>query len=94
MLYGQEALTINSRFINEINDELIDIDNKQEPKIKIVENKIYDTEQIYKYGDKIEHETYGIGVVIEVNKTLITVAFNKNIGIKKLLKNHKSIKKI
>lgn len=94
MIYGQEALSINSRFINEINGDLINIDNKQEIKVKPLENKIHDTEQIYKYGDKVEHESYGLGVVIEVNSTIITVAFNKNIGIKKLLKNHKSIKKV
>ena len=34
------------------------------------------------------------GVVIEVKGDFITVAFAKNFGIKKLLKNHKSIKKI
>ena len=40
------------------------------------------------------HETYGRGVVIEVDKMLVTVAFNNKIGIKKLMKNHKSLKKM
>ena len=55
---------------------------------------VYDTEQSYNYGDKIIHDIYGEGVVIEVTSTILTIAFNKNIGIKKLLKNHKSIRRV
>ena len=57
-------------------------------------NKIYDSDQTYNYGDKVEHDTYGLGVVIEVTNTILTVAFNKNVGIKKILKNHKSIRRV
>jgi DNA helicase-2/ATP-dependent DNA helicase PcrA len=45
-----------------------------------------------KQGDTIEHETLGLGVVIKVDGSLIDVAFKT--GVKKLMKNHKSIKKI
>ena len=45
-------------------------------------------------GDIIMHTIYGRGVVTEVNGDFISVAFAKNYGIRKLLKNHKSIKKI
>ena len=48
----------------------------------------------FKDGDIVMHMIYGRGVVIEVAGNFITVAFAKNFGIKKLLKNHKSIKKI
>ena len=51
-------------------------------------------EAIYNYGDKVEHDTYGIGVVIEVTNTILTIAFSKDIGIKKILKNHKSIRRV
>ena len=54
---------------------------------------VYDSDQTYSYGDKVIHDTYGEGVVIEVTNTILTVAFNKNIGIKKILKNHKSIRR-
>ena len=43
-------------------------------------------------GDKIEHESLGLGVVVRVEGDLIDVAFKT--GIKKLMKNHKSIKRI
>ena len=94
MIYGQEMLSVTSRFVNEIDEELIDFVNQEPKKIIKKEKNVYDSDQEYSYGDKVEHDTYGIGVIIEVNKSIITVAFNKNIGIKKLLKNHKSIKKV
>ena len=40
------------------------------------------------------HTIYGRGVVIDVNDSLVTVAFAKNFGIKKLMKNHKSLRKM
>ena len=55
---------------------------------------MYSTDQTYNYGDRVEHDTYGLGVVIEVTNTILTVAFDKKVGIKKLMKNHKSIKKV
>lgn len=48
----------------------------------------------YKNGDIVEHDTYGKGVVINCDKMIVTVAFNNNIGVKKLMKNHKSLKKV
>lgn len=93
-IYGIDQIGIKSRFINEIDNDLLELDNKEELKAIKKENKMYDSDQEYTYGDKIEHDTYGIGVVIEVSKTIITVAFKNGIGIKKLLKNHKSIRRI
>ena len=93
-IYGIDQIGIKSRFINEIDNDLLELDNKEELKAIKKENKMYDSDHEYTYGDKIEHDTYGIGVVIEVSKTIITVAFKNGIGIKKLLKNHKSIRRI
>ena len=93
-IYGIDQIGIMSRFINEIDNDLLELDNKEELKAIKKENKMYDSDQEYTYGDKIEHDTYGVGVVIEVSKTIITVAFKNGIGIKKLLKNHKSIRRI
>ena len=93
-IYGMDQIGIKSRFINEIDSDLLELDNKEEVKVVKKENKMYDSDQEYTYGDKIEHDTYGVGVVIEVSKTIITVAFKNGIGIKKLLKNHKSIRKV
>lgn len=40
------------------------------------------------------HTIYGRGVVVGVDDTFVTVAFQKRYGIKKLMKNHKSIRKV
>lgn len=93
-IYGVDQLGIKSRFISEIDNDLLEFDNEEKIKNVKKENKMYDNDQEYKYGDKINHEVYGMGVVIEVSKTIITVAFRNGIGIKKLLKNHKSIRKV
>ncbi len=94
MIYGVESASVISRFINEIDKDLLDYENKDEIKIIKKEKKIYDKDQVYHYGDKIIHDTYGEGVVIEVTNTILTIAFKKEIGIKKMLKNHKSIRRV
>lgn len=94
MIYGQESPSILSRFVKEINEDLLECENKDEKKQVKKEKNIYDSDQTYSYGDKVEHDTYGLGVVIEVTNTILTVAFNKNVGIKKILKNHKSIRRV
>ncbi len=94
MLYGQEQISVLSRFVNEIDEDLIDKPQEEQKVIIKKEKNIYEENQEYSYGDKVMHDTYGVGVVIEVNKTIITVAFSKEIGIKKLLKNHKSVRRI
>ncbi len=98
MLYGKESLNLPSRFIEEIDDELLEVENK----VKVVsstmnfnKNKMYSSDDVeYKTGEVVLHESYGRGVVVGVDKLLITVAFNNSVGIKKLMKNHKSIKKL
>ena len=95
MLFGKDCINPPSRFIKEIGDELLDVDNPN-----MLEEKKIDKSKMYsasndeiKCGDVINHEKYGKGVVVDDSNGLITVAFNKNIGLKKLMKNHKSIVK-
>ena len=85
-----------SRFIKEIDQDLLDIDNeKMLPEEHINKEELYSKEDVdFQEGDVLMHIIYGRGVVIEVKGDFITVAFAKNFGIKKLLKNHKSITKI
>ena len=95
MLYGKDCINAPSRFIKEIDNDLLEVDNEnifEEKKLDIKEVYSKDNNEI-KCGDIINHEKYGKGVVVDDDKGMITVAFNKNIGIKKLLKNHKSIVK-
>lgn len=93
MLYGKDNMNIPSRFIAEIDDTLIET-NESKDNLKVVNKKEMYTEanNEIKEGDLIEHDDYGSGVVIKDENKLITVAFKT--GVKKLMKNHKSIKKV
>ena len=94
MIYGREEINIPSRFINEINGDLLNIENIDEKKIVKKEKNIYTEDVMYSYGDKVMHDKFGMGVVVCINKDILSIAFSKDIGIKQFLKNHKSIKKI
>ncbi len=97
MLYGKDVMNSPSRFIKEIDPELLEVENeKMMPEEQINREELYhnDGDITFADGDIIMHTLYGRGVVIDIKGDFITVAFAKNYGIKKLLKNHKSIKKI
>ena len=94
MLYGEEKNNVPSRFINEIDEKLLNVENASKEAVIKKEKNVYEDDVDYKYGDKVLHDKFGVGVVIDINKSIISIAFNKDIGIKQLLKNHKSIKKI
>ena len=97
MLYGKDVINPPSRFIKEITPELLEVNNeKMLPEEQINKEELYhkEGEVEFKDGDIIMHTIYGRGVVTSVKGDFITVAFAKNFGIRKLLKNHKSIKKI
>lgn len=94
MLYGRDMINAPSRFIEEIDDELLDSNNLVEKTFKKERMYIENKNDDLKPGDKVKHATYGEGVVITVDKELATIAFNQEIGIKTLIKTHKSLKKL
>ena len=96
-LYGREVVNPVSRFIKEMNPEFLEIENeKMQPEEKINKKDLYNhnLDVEFKSGDVIMHLIYGRGVIVSVEGDYITVAFSKNYGIKKLIKNHKNIKKM
>ena len=96
MLYGKDVINPPSRFIKEIDQKLLEVENEQmfEPE-KVNKEELYVNDNVeFVAGDVIMHTIYGRGVIIEVKGDFLTVAFAKNYGIKKLMKNHKSITKI
>ena len=99
MLYGQTQVNAPSRFIDEIDDKYLEREKKTtsifSKVTKINKERMYRTNNVdYNIGDNIRHEDYGEGVVTAVDKKIITVAFPHPIGIKKFIKNHRSITKI
>ena len=99
MLFGQTQVNAPSRFMEEIDKKYLEIENKKTGVVNKMksftkEKMFHSTDANYEVGDHIEHTDYGIGVVLAVDKSIITVAFPHPIGTKKLMKNHKSISKV
>ena len=97
VLYGKDQVNPPSRFIGEIDKDLIETNDrevKNEP-VKINKEEKFYTEDIeWKVGDYAYHDVFGAGRVVEVTNSLISIAFKMPYGIKKLMKNHKSLKKV
>ena len=98
LLYGQENSNPQSRFISEISDDYLE---KEEVKQNTLfgNKKIFTSSNINKYeeysvGEKIKHDKYGEGVIITVENSILTIAFPHPHGIVKIMKGHKSIKKL
>jgi DNA helicase-2/ATP-dependent DNA helicase PcrA len=98
MLYGKLTVNMPSRFIGEINDNLLDVENKMKEQIKVNKSLLYDDEPSsdndYKKGDLVNHISFGKGIVTDVDDRFVTIAFSYKIGTKKLLKNYKGIRKV
>ena len=93
-LFGKTSVNMPSRFISEIDDEYIDKPSiKKEFISKLDKTKMFNLDNGLNVGDNVVHDSYGPGVVVMVDKSIATIAF-KAVGIKKLMKNHKSIKKV
>ena len=95
MLFGNTNRNMPSRFIEEIDKQYLDIEtknsiNKMVTKVK----KIIDKNADYEVGERISHTDFGEGIVINVDKSILTVAFPHPIGIKKLMKGHPNITKL
>lgn len=97
-LFGKDQINPPSRFIAEIDQDLIDSTQnkpKEEKEIKInKEDKLRKEAVNYAVGDYVYHEVFGAGRIVEVTNTLLSIAFKSPHGIKKLMKNHKSISKV
>ena len=95
MLYGKTTSNAPSRFISEIQGDVLETLNSSVKEEKVInKEELYsDTDVEYKKGDLVMHTIYGKGVVIDVDEKFVNIAFAKNFGIRKLMKNHKSLKK-
>ena len=94
-LYGLDSVNPPSRFIGEINHELLDIDTEEAKSMSnSTSNYTIDENVEYQIGEHIIHNTYGEGVVVSVEDKILTVAFPHPVGIKMLMKGHSSFHKM
>ena len=96
VLFGEDSINPPSRFISEIDESLIDSNTKKTEEVKHInkEDVIRDEDVDYQVGDYVVHEHFGAGKVVDVTNSLVSVAFKHPYGIKKLMKNHKSLTKV
>ena len=98
LLNGQENANPQSRFINEISEEYLDKEELLKKEMfgskKIFKSSNINKYEEYKPGEKVKHDKYGEGVIISVETSILTIAFAHPHGIVKIMKGHKSIKKI
>jgi len=98
LLYGNDCYNKPSRFISEINPNNIEYvtskENVYNVDFKNSEHFVIDSSAEYTVGEKIYHDIFNEGIVISVDGSVLTIAFSHPYGVKKLLKGHKSIKKI
>ena len=91
MLYGMASSNSPSRFIGEISDEYLDKDVKSD---NFNKEDLIDKNIEYSVGDHVIHSIYGEGVVVAIGGTVLSIAFSHPYGIKKIMKGHKSIRKV
>ena len=97
VLFGNEQINPPSRFLGEIDKDLLETNTvaRKESEQKIDVNSVLRDEEVdYQIGDYVVHDHFGRGKVVDVTNSLVTVAFPIPFGVKKLLKNHKSLAKI
>jgi DNA helicase-2/ATP-dependent DNA helicase PcrA len=103
-MYGHFMNNLDSQFIDEIDSDYLDRRGMYQPKklnfekpkqrksIELDENKYTyeEVKQSVSVGNKIDHKTFGKGVVVAIEDDKIRVAFPSPIGIKILIKDHPS----
>ena len=100
MLFGQENYNPPSRFINEISEEYLDIDNsaidnnEKEIVVKKDYSANFDHSVEFNVGDHVVHDAFGNGIIVKVDKSILSIAFPHPVGIKTFMKGHKSIRKV
>lgn len=97
VLFGKIQSNVPSRFIEEINPEDVEKlfeENKSTKEIKINKKDNFNDEDLeLKVGDHVEHNAYGNGIVVSIQKSVATIAFSNSVGIKKILTTYKGLKK-
>ena len=97
LLFGTVNMNPPSRFISEIDDNLIEKQENEESLMNkaFEKSKFYEGEAIdFKPGEVVLHASFGKGVVVDIDDRFVTVAFNKRFGVKKFLNNYKGLRRI
>ena len=106
--YGMRSANPESMFIREISETYLNktgIESRPRPSFTLkeaMESKApkrqiktvsLNSGSTWNSGDKVEHDTFGEGVVVGVKGEVISIAFSAPHGIKKLMGSHPALKK-
>ena len=95
MLFGNTNMNQPSRFIAEIDNNLIEKEESKTENKAFNKTNFYEGDRIdYKHGEIVMHASFGKGVVIDNDERFVTVAFDKRFGIKKFLNNYQGLRRI
>lgn len=107
-MYGRLMENQDSQFLSEIDEQYLERAGLAKPKDPLIERpkrKVYPPSEMtiqegyepsglnLAIGDRVEHTLFGPGVVVALHDDKATIAFQQNVGIKVLMKDHPSIKK-
>ncbi|MFA5926073.1 MAG: UvrD-helicase domain-containing protein [Parcubacteria group bacterium] len=95
-IFGSVRINVASRFLEDIPGDLVtkyDHGYKKTREKKKKSGAKKNSESFLKDGERVRHKTFGEGVVISVEKDLVTVAFMKA-GVKKLAAEFAELEKI
>ena len=94
MLFGNTNMNPPSRFIAEIDNNLIEKEESKTENKAFNKTNFYEGDRIdYKHGEIVMHASFGKGVVIDNDERFVTVAFDKRFGIKKFLNNYQGLRR-
>ncbi len=108
-MYGRFMENQDSQFLNEIDESVVQKLGLSKPKEIYIDKPKYKPEPVVNpsvqenyqkvtqnlvIGDRINHKVFGIGVIVSIQGEKATIAFDKNTGIKVLMKDHPSIEKV
>lgn len=99
MLFGNIQINMPSRFMDEVDTKYMECENNKTNIIgrasNFVKGNMFRSEDVvYEVGDHVKHDEFGEGIVVAIDKLLVTIAFPHPYGIKKMMAKHKSITKV
>ncbi|MGI6360308.1 MAG: ATP-dependent helicase [Acholeplasmatales bacterium] len=91
--FGISRPSQESRFISEAGIETEENTNFTPYDFVLRERKRKEPENLNE-GDKVIHDTFGLGVVVSMTEDMVAIAFKPPHGVKMFIPNHPSLKKV
>ena len=96
-LYGRTSSTLESRFVREIDKDLLDVIDTSP--VKGIQNvtrsvnvkEMYTSNEEFHDGDRVSHTLFGDGIIVSIKSGVAKIAFKT--GVKDIALNHKYLSK-